>query len=217
MTISPVGAVGRSKAKLTKRYHAELLCSRWNVADLYRRFKAAADRGKDYGLASGFYFNEFEMRRRWHHEQCTSEHVNRDNLSRVAVCYLRWLTYSTYKFLAGYGEKPLWSFLWLCTFVVIFAVLNLFAGIQVPSMGTINYDLRLSLPDFGCLFHHFCYAILITLQRFIPVSYVSSQIPLLRPADSGILDIGLTLLNTVMLVTMIVFTGIGLKRHFRRF
>ncbi|MFH1892741.1 MAG: pentapeptide repeat-containing protein [Candidatus Zixiibacteriota bacterium] len=204
-------------SKIDERFQTPLLANRCDVADLYRRYKTASDRGKDYGLASWFYFNEFEMKRLAFRDRLDKARVAQEKLPLWLFLKCRWWLYTIYRVLAGYGEKPLWSFLWLCFFVGVFAVLNLFNGFTVPDRGTINYDLQLSLPNLGRLLYHFAYAILITLQRFIPISYTSTQIPLLKAADTGILDIGLALLNTVVLVIMIVFTGIGLKRHFRRF
>lgn len=206
-----------SGGDLRQYYRIQSLRSHSDVADMYRRMKAAADRGKDYHLASGFYFNEFEMKRRDRAIRASQA----EKLSTKAGAAAQLVLYSVYKLFAGYGEKTWWSFAWFLVFSGLFAVLHLFNGFRVPGQGSatrvINYDWQRALPNVWQLLGDFFHSVLFTLYRIIPVSYLPYQRLKFDLVDYGFWDLALTLANSVVLIVIIIFIGMGLKRHFRRF
>ncbi|MDD4050967.1 MAG: pentapeptide repeat-containing protein [candidate division Zixibacteria bacterium] len=184
-----------------------------DIAEIYLRMKSASDRAKDYQRASWFYFNEFEMKRLDNKTKKTTEPQKQGG----GRSYGKFLLYSAYKLFAGYGEKPLWSFLWFLVLTVGFSILHLFNGFNGPNGIVINYDLALNLPNIPTLFVNLLRAIVYTLYKIVPISYL----PIQRTDIIGALpttgDQVLIILNFVVLGTLLVLTGIGLKRHFRRF
>jgi hypothetical protein len=202
---------------LHEHFQTQLLKTHSNVADLYLRFKTAADRAKNYHLARWFYFNEFEMKRKGHLEQLKQ---CKNWIARLGILP-RFSLYSSYRLLAGYGEMTWWSFIWFAIFTAIFAILHLFNGIRIPSGSSatriINYDWQKALPNVWQFLGDFFNAVLFTLYRIIPVSYLPYQRLRFDLVDYGFWDLALTLANSVVLVLMIIFIGMGLKRHFRRF
>lgn len=189
------------------------------VASLYRRMKTAMDRGKDYQESSWFYFNEYEMKRLGLKEglQRRRERLkwwrHYGSMSVRGRLYL----FNMYKVFAGYGEKPGWSFVWFLVFVLMFSIAHLFNGIKVAAGRGINYDLMLNIPNIKSLISDLAVAAMFTLYRVIPTNYLPFNRQGLSPADSGFWDLLLSFANTVILLLMIIFTGMGLKRHFRRF
>lgn len=190
------------------------------IADIYIRLKAAADRARDYHLASWFYFNEFEMKRRSFLEQPkTTDEEQRANGrgdERTKRQRLSWLLYSIYKVSAGYGEKPQWSALWLALLTFGWAFVHLFNGFQNGD-DQLNYDWGGTWPGFCQATEHFGLALAYALYRIVPANYLPVERAQLGLSGTGFLDLALPFLNTVTLVILIVFIGIGLKRHFRRF
>jgi len=198
-------------------YRVEDLRDYEEVASLYRRMKTALDGTKDYQEAGWFYFNEFEMKRLALKDRLK----NRSWISRL---FSRLSLYNMYKAFAGYGEKPLWSFIWFWIFSALFAWLHLLFGLNAPDGKYINYDVSISLQGlknfvssgFLCqLIKDGFYTLAFALYRVIPVSYLPYQRSDFSP--SGLDGLLLSLLNTAVLILMVVFIGIGLKRHFRRF
>ncbi len=102
--------------KYFKRYQIEDLSGLDEIAGLYRRFKTALDGTKDYIQAGWFYFNEFEMLRLYYKQVDGT-------LSKS-----KYFLYTLYKYFAGYGEKPLWSFFWLTIFTFTISIFNLLNG-----------------------------------------------------------------------------------------
>lgn len=205
----------RTEFRMT--YELEDLDDYAEVASLYRKMKTALDGTKDYQEAGWFYFNEFEMKRLALQEQIKKRRWVRRLFSRLSL-------YNLYKALAGYGEKPLWSFFWFWILTAVFAGLHLLSGLHAPVGKYINYDISFSLqgaknhilPGFLCeLLKDYGHSLLFTLYRIIPVSYLPYQRSEFYPL--GFDGMVVSFLNTAVLLLMVVFIGIGLKRHFRRF
>ena len=64
-------------------------------------------------------------------------------------------------------------------------------------------------------FSDWFYSIVFTFYRLIPVNYMPSTKSTITQV--GLHGLVLALLNTLVLILMVVFIGIGLKRQFRRF
>jgi len=189
------------------------------VASLYRRAKTALDGTKDYQEAGWFYFNEFEMKRLALKEKAANETRRRTFLRQC-----RRLLYWWYKVLAGYGEKPLWSFVSFWVLSGLFTWLHLLFGLNAPEGKYINYDICVSwqaLKNLGSwvfwcgLIKDGLYALVFALYRVVPVSYLPYQRSEFSP--SGLDGLLLSLVNTAVLLLLVIFIGVGLKRHFRRF
>ena len=190
------------------------------IAEMYLRFKSAADKAKDYNLASWFYFNEIEMKRR---HLVTEIRSTKKLYARVTkrVFGLSWV-YSLYKVLAGYGEKPIWSFIWFTIFTTFFSIIHLYNGISVKNQGEslkdINYKLSLTWPPpFEVELSDIFYSLAFTLSRIIPTNYFPGKPMDLSPLTGTPWDYLFSIFNSIVLVLMVVFVAIGLKRHFRRF
>lgn len=190
-----------------------------DVEAQYREMKASLDYTKDYQRASWFYFNEFEMKR-----LALIDRIDESkSISEKIFLRLRYCLYSIYKATAGYGEKPLWSFWWFTVSVIIFSIWNLLSGLRLNienSITELNYKISFSLHGFLTLFtkqfwNDFAYAALFTLYRVIPISYLPFQRSKLEPI--GLDGLALSFLNSFILIILVIFIGIGLKRHFRRF
>ncbi len=194
-------------------FKLHLLRSRRDVESMYRKLKTSSDRSKDYHAASWFYFNEFEMKRR-HLKDCRGLTNGRGR--KLAISGRLWL-YSSFKLFAGYGDKPVWSLAWFGAFTVLFSVLHLLRGVQVPAKGSIDYDLAWDLPNLQELISDFGYSFLFSLYHIIPVSYLPYQRGEYVPLQLEFSDLALAFCNTVVLLILVVFIGVGLKRHFRRF
>ncbi len=198
------------------------------LAELYLRLKAAADKAKDYHLASWFYYNEIEMKRLQINDNIKSKIKGKLGWLRYIIAF-RLHLYNFYKYTAGYGEKPGLSFFWFLLFSIAFSSWHLINGLKVTTIDKvggiasekiINYDISFTLDgirNFGQLFSDFLKALEYTLYKILPTSYLPFPSIGICPSDSGIWDFIPTLLSTVTLALMIIFTGIGLKRHFRRF
>ena len=192
------------RRNLFKRYLLIDLNTVEEVANLYRRFKVALDNTKDYEQAGWFYFNEFEMKR------SASKKQNR----------MKYRLYSYYKLFAGYGEKPLWSFLWFLFFLSFFTIINMFSGIKINSNDVVNYDFNFSIEGLKAtlttnFWSDIASAFLFTLYRIIPVGYL--PFPKEQYLPIGIDGYFIAFLNTGVLILFITFIAVGLKRIFRRF
>jgi len=200
-------------------YELEDLRGYQEIADLYRPMKTSFDRTKDYQQAGWFYFNEFEMKR------LAFKSGSRDvkwygYLQHKIHSFLYYL----YKILAGYGEKPSWSFIWFIVFTLVFTTAHLLSGLQDPSGMSINYDISITSHGIKNLFssdfikglkEDVQIALVFTLYRVIPTGYLPYQE--LNFLPSGICGWFWSLLNSIVLILMLAFVAIGLKRHFRRF
>ncbi len=194
------------------------------IAEIYLRLKTAADQAKDYHMASWFYFNEFEMKRKAIIEKIGTHSHGTWKALRLLISPTLW-QYNLYRLFAGYGEKPSWSFIWFGVFSVLFTVIHLRNGIEIPvSDGDpvlVKYILSLSKKGLHTLltsnfWHDAFNAFAFTIQRVIPTSYLPGfETGVSSP--SGPLSFSISLMNSVVLILMVVFTAIGLKRHFRRF
>ena len=71
------------------------------IATLYRRFKTALDRTKDYADAGLFYFNELEMKRK--HFRSLFKWRNKFKKWGIKSNYI---LYTLYKIFMGYWARP---------------------------------------------------------------------------------------------------------------
>jgi len=173
-----------------------------HIANLYSRMKTALDRTKNYQAGGGFFFNQLEMQR-----------LHATTWGRKTAYYL-------YKIFAGYGEKPFWSLWWLIIFSALFAPLHLLNGLQVGGATPINYTFARNLEDLKSVFSwqfvgDFFTAFFYSLYRIIPVSYFPKTPTSMTPI--GLYDLLLSLFSTLVMILMLSFIIIGLKRRFRRF
>jgi len=190
----------KEESQFSEKYHIDDLELK-EIGSLYRRMKAALDRTKDYQESGWFYFNEFETKR------------------RELKFGPKKLIYYLYKVFSGYGEKPFWSFIWFWIFVVIFSFIHLLSGLNT-SDGQINYDISLKWEAIRNIFSgeflgNWLNSFVFTFYRLIPVNYMPYTDSTITPV--GLQGLILALLNTLILILMITFIGIGLKRQFRRF
>ncbi len=183
------------------------------IASLYNRLKTASDNIKSYAEASWFYYNEFEMKRLGYRKR-----FNLKTLFKNIGDHILYFIYSIYKLFVGYGEKPQRSFLWFLFFACfLFPIIHILNGLYVKSYH-FNYDIVLAnftilrKPQF---WSDFCYAVGFSLYRVIPVGYLPFQRQAIFPeGPEGLI---ISFLNSAVLILLAIFTGIGLKRHFRRF
>jgi len=206
-------------------YDLEDLKGYRDIATLYRSMKTALDRSKDYQEASWFYFNEMEMKRLAIIENVNENCFQLNNpqkrpiltaFQRIKLIFGRQSIYWSYKTFAGYGEKPLWSFYWFAFFSIILSGINLINGIEKvvsgeggPPLHTIKFSQGVSgWSDIAAVF-------LYTISRVIPANYFGSRASeYYAIGNSGSL---IAFVNAVILVVLVIFIGVGLKRHFRRF
>lgn len=179
--------------------------NRNEIANLYRIFKVSLDNAKDYRQAGGFYFNEFEM-------------------SRLALKsekgfwnFSKYISYNVYKVICGYGEKPFWSFLWFWYFTFLFSIVNLWLiGFNYKNeFIEYNFDFN-NISNFLKLFwiKDFYTSFLFTISRVIPSNFPLDKTDF---ASIGLLGISFNILTSIVLLFLIIMTGVGVKRHFRRF
>ena len=190
----------REEINFREKYAIEDLTHR-EIGSLYRIMKTALDRTKDYQESGWFYFNEFETKRK----ELKSGHKK--------------LVYYLYKIFSGYAEKPLWSFIWFLISVVAFSFIHMLSGLNT-SKGQINYDISFKWVAIKNIFSgefwgDWFNSLIFTFYRLIPVNYMPSTESSITPI--GLHGLILSLLNTLILISMITFIGIGLKRQFRRF
>ncbi len=187
----------KEKSSYFKKFHIEDINLN-EIAGLYRRMKTAYDLSKDYKEAGWFYFNEFEIKRKE---------------SKFSLFYY------LYKIISGYGEKPAWSLIWFLFFLISFSIIHLLSGINTAK-GIINYDISLKFESIKNIFSldfwgDWFNSLVFTFYRLIPVNFMPAPKYTLTPIG---LDGQLwSILNTLILILMITFMGIGLKRQFRRF
>jgi hypothetical protein len=215
-------------AKLNNNYKTEDLNGYEDIASLYRQMKTALDSSKDYQQASWFYFNEFEMKRRaledeiesskpkwkiFHWQPCIWLNQQRKKI------FSKYILYYLYKVLAGYGEKPMLSFLWFWTFTAFFAFGHMVFGLKYFPGGVVETEYKFFsfLSDFsiGNFLKEFASAFGYSLSQAIPKNYIPYKISDLNPINP--FGITWSILNTITLLILLIFIAIGLKRHFRRF
>lgn len=213
--------------QLKARFMLEDLTNFDEVASLYRRMKTALDNTKDYQQASWFYFNEFEMKRLALKDQIEIGRPAWRILQwqpciwaykQLKKIFSRYRLYCFYRLFAGYGEKPLWSFWWFIGFAIIFGVLHFFSGLDPTGGGSpIRFREYSSLAQF--LSWDFLRAIgnclVFSFSRAIPVTYFGVSVS--RYWDTGPYGQIITFFNSLILLILVIFIGVGLKRHFRRF
>ncbi|MCP4581850.1 MAG: pentapeptide repeat-containing protein [candidate division Zixibacteria bacterium] len=219
----------KSIGKIETDYAIEELKYYNNVSAIYGSLKTLSDYAKDYQQASRFYFNEFEMKRRHLEEQIESSKP-KWKIFRWQPCiwfnqqrkkiFSRYLLFFSYKVLAGYGEKPLWSSIWFAVFSIIFSFVHLFSGLfkqtRTP-LQEMQYNVIYLFSDIQTtqFWKDFVESLIYTVSRVLPVSYISTS-----PTDCyPFTTLGkiASVFNSVILIILVIFIGIGLKRHFRRF
>jgi hypothetical protein len=201
-----------------------------NLALLYRRFKTALDRTKDYHEASWAYFNEFEMKRRSLKESIENYIPKKKLLKYEPPIYIlrnfkkmfsRYCLYNLYKIFAGYGEKPLWSLVWYLIFSFLFSIAHFISGLDISGGVCSPHEIQLSnysslstfiswklILDLGKCF-------LYTISLTVPRSYLSTSIS--GYADTGDYGQIISSFNSIIMLFFVVMIAVGLKRHFRRF
>jgi uncharacterized protein YjbI with pentapeptide repeats len=108
------------------------------VEELYRYLKLNYEREGDHKQAGDFHFGEMEMHRR--------------------ASKWRWFPfywYNLYRFLSGYGERPIWALCWLALFLSVIAWLVCWLGLEIVNTQR--------LADFGDSFIYLLQKV--TLQR----------------------------------------------------
>lgn len=187
------------------------------LSELYLRMKSSADKAKDYHRASWFYFSEFEMKRR-----SIREAIRKDKGVRKLLRWPQYWTYGLYKVLAGYGEKPAWSLMWFGLLSLLFGIVHLFNGYLGEDGAGYCYHIQISRQGFAdfasCTFlKDFVWSLFYSISRAIPIGYISGlKLSYLSPPPGVWSDV-LSITNSIVLALLLVFFGVGLKRHFRRF
>ncbi len=115
-----------------------MLCIFPPIEQLYRYLKINYEQQGDYKNSGDFHYGEMEMHRRG---------------SRWRWFPFYW--YNLYRFLSGYGERPIWALGWLAVFLAVFTGLLAWAGLEI-------LDPKYS-PTFGNPFFYLLQKV--TLQR----------------------------------------------------
>ena len=142
------------------------------------------------------------------------------NKSFFLTKILKMLPYNLYKVFAGYGEKPLWSCWNFSIFTIFFSIVHLFSGLKIGNDKIINYDMSFSMETISVIFSgtfwsNFFQSFIYTLYRIIPVNYWPSVTNNVSPL--GLDGLLWSFANTSVLILLLTFIIIGLKRRFRRF
>jgi len=211
--------LANSNKPVANSYHSiEMPEGADEIAELYLRMKSSADKAKDYHRASWYYFSEFDMKRRALREATSTKGL----LGRI-VRYPQHLLYDVYKLVAGYGEKPAWSVSWFFGVTIVFAFFHVFNGLKLKdTQEVINYDWCLPWNWTG-EFHlwrflsDLCTGAVFAVSRTLPLNYLPGTTMNITLADSTNWSFILSAINSVVLILLVVFIGVGFKRHFRRF
>ncbi|MDP4200184.1 MAG: pentapeptide repeat-containing protein [Bacteroidota bacterium] len=208
------------------------------LADQYRQLKVALDHDHDYENAGHAYYNMCEMKRleakfvgknqifRRLGGNLTRRKMQGYRMSSIDFFFKElpsWFNgkiqsgaYQFYKLLAGYGEKPHWSIMWLLFFVIAISGLNLRLGIierlDAKHQRIIGYNFGTSLPDWG----DFIRAVAFTGEHMNPVKLFGDK----ESVFVGTSDVTAILIRFVantLLYVVLTFSLIGLQRRFKRF
>ncbi|KAA3610172.1 MAG: pentapeptide repeat-containing protein [Calditrichaeota bacterium] len=204
------------RKKFEKDYKLEHLESYDSIAALYRRMKTSLDNTKDYFEAGWFYYNELEMKR-----LMLLDTIHNKSFFESIPERLQYRFYGLYKLFSGYGEKPLRSFIWFWLFAVLFfPIIHGFNGLGVKlesgKILNINYDFSKIEAIFNPPFwQDFLYSIVFSLYHIIPFNLLPLDKNIFFP--SGPEGMLWSFLNTGVLLTLLLLSGLGLKRHFKRF
>lgn len=194
--------------KLKDLSHVEL-------ESMYRRLKTSLDNTKNYWQAGWFYFNEYEMKRLKAKDDRNNNYKS-INWFRSGLLYL-------YKVFAGYGEKPFWSFIWFIVFTLFFSAIHLLKGIHykgekfryILNLNIENLKNHFTLTDIISFIKDFLYSILFTISHILPLSFLNFE--KINLNSLNIKEFLLMLSNSIVLLLLVTFIGVGLKRYFRRF
>jgi hypothetical protein len=186
------------------------------IADLYQKLKVATDATHDYRDSGAFFFNRLDMDRAFYKSQFRWP----SQIGRIAAG-LRYALYSLYRVFAGYGEKPLWSLIWLIILGIGFAQLQMFAGFTIP---VVNGHRRVVqyLPCFdlsnNCFINDFIYSLIFSFSHLnLLQSAMHFGAEGLLPYDFGIWSLILNGVNSITLLILLTFFAIGLQKQFKRF
>ncbi len=204
------------KAKFDKEYKLEHLENYDSVAALYRRMKTALDNTKDYVESGWFYYNELEMKR-----QMLKELIKESSFFQSISSRVKYRFYGLYKMFAGYGEKPLLSFAWFWVFAaIIFPAIHVVNGFSVKLANNHIQKVSFDLTKIGTVLNlefwqdNF-YSLVFSLYHVVPFNLLPLDKSIFTPnGPEGMLW---SFFNTVVLIMLLVLTGIGLKRHLKRF
>lgn len=177
------------------------------IADLYRKMKTNLDGVKDYQRAGSFYYSEFEMKR-----LRFDEPEGNETKFQLAGKKIKYIFYSLYKFFAGYGERPSWSFTFFLLILLTISFINLYLGINISNYKFQYYFLWEENVKFNLclLIDDYFKSIAFSLTRIIPID--KSQF---NSLDSK----GTTwnIFFSIILIGFSLMAVVGFKRHFRRF
>jgi len=125
-----------------------------------------------------------------------------------------------YKVFAGYGEKPAWSALWFGVSAFAFSFLYMMVGFRNSEGKIIQYGLDFSCNGFQSLINAETWGdwgscLLYSLYRVIPTNYL--PFPRIDIVPATLIGSLLAVVNSVILLLLVTFIGVGLKRTFRRF
>lgn len=204
------------KQRFEKEYKLEHLESYNTIEALYRRMKTALDNTKDYFEAGWFYYNELEMKR-----LMVKDTIKDKSFFQSIADRLQYRFYGIYKLFAGYGEKPFRSFIWfwVCA-VVIFPAIHFINGLSVKlANGTIlNIDFDFSKLETifkPAFWHDFLYTVVFSLYHILPFNLLPLDKNIFMPNGAG--GMIWSFLNSIVLIVLVILTGVGLKRSFKRF
>jgi uncharacterized protein YjbI with pentapeptide repeats len=197
---------------LRKDFHGGAGFHSKQLSEEYRQMASSYDRAGEYNEAGYFYFNRWETIRE-DLKNWVRGFGRRHTLSK----WLRLQLYTCYWVLAGYGEKPAWSFCWLILlnlFILPFVTL-FFIGVILHG-NTILFSFRFN-PS----------SVLFTLDQWFRCSWMGiiqySPIRTLVPNLQAAKIANVPLHNVIVVVCflinsgLIALLGLGVQRHFKRF
>lgn len=207
-----------------------------HIADQYRQLKVSYDQQHDYAKAGEFYYNKNEIERRAEKIISSRKFVRKffshlinppiEGFRKSAFKFFirdipEWITSTTkltisslYKYLAGYGEKPHWTALWLFFTIFCATGLNLLIGFIDKSSGKdvlIKYELGYGLPSWSDFTNSAIYTI--SHHVFLKSLLGSDNYSVV----GGSFGAAIHLLIGLVLLLLITFLVIGLQRRFKRF
>lgn len=202
------------KEKLLKNFQIQTLNLK-EIEGLYRRIKIAHDRLKNYQESGKFFYNECETKR-----LSFRQNFKRYPLHKRIRYLFKLQIFNWYKLLAGYGERPAWTFVWFFLFSVFFSFTHLLSGIKAGEQQVINYDFPRSFEKLSQLFSvhfwsDFLQSFVFTLYRIFPVDYLPGAAKTMTPV--GVDGLFWAFANTFVSILLFVLFVCGLKRQFKRF
>jgi|GEM_PF-4305094 len=192
-----------------------------DISKMYRRMKTASDNIKDYFNAGDFYFNEYEMRKthfyHTYYRQYKTLHVFKKISSRLNFIFkypilrnlISGIPLSIYKYVAGYGERPLRSFIWFTIFLFTFGCFHLLNG-----SASTDYNINISWKGLSNIFTS------VLLNDLVSNTLYASTKILFRSYENLIgkpWEFLLSFVNSITLILMLTFFINGIRRKFKRY